>query len=68
MKGQFRTERHCPREEVPRHFTALIGDVVYSFAKAANQPERIAENGIIYFVFVEDGLRKARNNSEEEKL
>ena len=63
MKGQWRSEQHCPKDQIPEYFSTLIDNVVYSFAKSAIQPEGWAENGVLYFVFVEDGLEVVKNPS-----
>ena len=63
MKGQFRTQRHCPPDELPHHFDILIDGVVYSFARHAVQPDNIADNQLLFNVFVEDGLKTSKVQS-----
>lgn len=59
MKGQYRTTRHCPPDELPDWFEVLIDGVVYKFARSAFQPRSamLADNSAVYNVFIEDGLK-----------
>ena len=63
MKGQYRTTQHCPLQELPENFEALIDGVVYEFARNAFQPTPKADNQVLYNVFVEDGLRERLQRS-----
>lgn len=68
MKGQYRTTRHCPPQELPKHFEALIGGVVYKFARSIWQPEpnTIPDNVLVYAVYVEDGLIQSSDETGDK--
>jgi len=63
MKGQFRTQRHCPPTDLPDHFKVLIDDMVYIFARHISQPEGKVDNQVLYNVFIEDGLINSQSST-----